>query len=308
MAIKINDLVKRYGDRLVLDFFNMEVQEGEIFGLLGSDGAGKSTVIDCILDRLPYDRGEITIFSEKLTKKNRALKRKIGVVPQQLVLLQELTVYENIDYFCGLYILDKQQRYQLVQEAMSLCDLNAVADTYPQKLSTGMCRRLNLACSIAHKPQLLIVDEPFLGTDVLSRDIISEAIKRLHMTGVTVFYVSKDIEEMSHLCNRIAIMDKGRVVITATTDELKAIISVGEKITIEVFKMSAEAVEEISMMKGVVFANYVHHELVVKSDKGKNNLANILHFLEDRKIPFGKVYSEVPMLKDVFWEITGREL
>ncbi len=308
MAIKITDLVKRYGDRLVLDFFDMEVQDGEIFGLLGSNGAGKSTVIDCLLGQLPYDRGQIRIFSEELTKKNRELKRKIGVVPQPLVLLSELTVYENVDYFCSLYVTDKRRRHGLVQEAIELCDLCAVTDTYPQKLSPGMCRRLNLACGIAHKPQLVVVDEPLIGTDVLSRETILSVIRQLHQTGATILYVSKDIEEMSHLCTRIAIMDQGKVVITATTDELKAIISVGEKVTIEVFRMSADDVEEISMMKGVVFANYVNHELVVKSDKGKNNLANVLHFLEDRRIPFGKVYSEVPMLKDVFWEITGREL
>ncbi len=308
MAIKISDLVKRYGDRLVLDFFDMEVQDGEMFGLLGSDGAGKSTVIDCLLGQLPYDRGKIEIFSEELTKKNRKLKKKIGVVPQQLVLFGELTVYENIDYFCGLYIMNQRERHQLVQEALESCDLCSVADAYPGKLSPGMCRRLNLACGIAHKPQLLILDEPLIGTDVLSRETILGVFRRLHASGVTMLYVSKDIEEMARLCTRIAIMDQGKVVITATTDELKAIISVGEKVTIEVFRMKADAVEEISAMKGVVFANYVNHELVVKSEKGKNNLANVLHFLEDHKIPFGKVYSEVPMLKDVFWEITGREL
>lgn len=308
MAIKIEDLVMRYGDRLVLDFFDMEVQDGEIFGLLGTSGAGKSTVIDCMLGQLKYDRGEITIFSEKMTKKNHALRRKIGIVPQQLVLLKELTVYENVDYFCSLYVTDGASRRGLVQDAINLCDLCSVADAYPNKISPGMLRRLNLACGIAHQPQLLIVDEPYTGTDALSRETIASVLKLLHQGGMTILYVSKDIEEMSHLCTRIAIMEKGKILITATADELKAIIFVGEKVTIEVFKMTADMVEEISMMKGVVFANYANHELVVKSDKGKNNLANILHFLEDRNIPFGKVYSEVPMLRDVFWEITGREL
>ena len=308
MAIKINQLVKRYGDRLVLDFFDLEVQDGELFGLLAPNGSGKSTVIDCLLGQLPYDRGEIQIFSEEVTKKNLELKKKIGIVPQQIVLMQELTVYENVDFFCGLYISDRALRKQCVQETMDLCDLNQVSEIYLRKISPGMCRRLNFACGIAHHPQLVIVDEPLIGTDALSRDVILEAMKQLHKKGTTILYSSNDIEEMSRLCSRIAIMHQGKIAITASIDELKAMISVGEKVTIEVYKMSPELVEELSMMKGVVFANYVNHELVVRSDKGRNNLANILHFLEDKKIPFGKVYSEVPMLKDVYWEITGREL
>ena len=308
MAIKINQLVKRYGDRLVLDFFDMEVQDGELFGLLAPDGSGKSTVIDCLLGQLPYDRGEIQIFSEEVTKKNLELKKKIGIVPQQIVLMQELTVYENVDFFCGLYISDRTLRKRCVQEAMDLCDLNQAAELHLRKISPGMCRRLNFACGIAHHPQLVIVDEPFIGTDALSRDVILEAMKQLHKAGTTILYSSNDIEEMSRLCSRIAIMHHGKIAITASIDELKAMISIGEKVTIEVYKMSPELVEELSMMKGVIFANYVNHELVVRSDKGRNNLANILHFLEDKKIPFGKVYSEVPMLKDVYWEITGREL
>ncbi len=308
MALKINQLVKRYGDRLILDFLDLEVQDGELFGLLGSDGAGKSTVIDCILGLQEYDRGEITIFSETMGKNHLDLKRRIGIVPEQLVLIQELTVYENIDFFCGLYISDHAVRKQYVDEAITLCDLCTVLALYPRDISPGVCKRLNFACGIAHKPDFLIVDEPIIGSDALSRAVLIEAIKQLNRKGTTIFYASRDIEEMSQLCSRIAIMNQGKVIITATTDELKAFISVGEKVTIEVYKMSPEYVEEISGLRGVAFTNYVNHELVVRSEKGRNNLANILHFLEDRKIPFGKVYSEVPMLKDVFWELTGKEL
>ena len=308
MSIRINELVKRYGSQLVLDHFQLLVQEGETLGLLGPDGVGKSTAIDCLLGLLHYDKGEIYIFEEDINDRKSDVRRKIGVVPQNITLFDGLTVYENLDYFCNLYLSDKNQRHQYVTEAIRLCGLQELAHSYPKGMDMGTLRCVNMACGIVHKPALLVVDEPMLGVGVAKKATIIQTLETLQKRGVTILYASKDIEELATLCNRIAIMDKGKVVITATVEELRNIISVGEKVTIEVFRMKPDEVEEVTKMKGVVFANYVGNELVVKSEKGKNNLANILHYLENHHIPFGKVFSEVPMLKDVFWEITGREL
>lgn len=308
MSIQIRDLVKRYGSQLVLDHLHLLIQDGEALGLLGSDGAGKSTVIGCLLGLLRYDKGEIHIFGEDINDKKSDIKRKVGMVPQNVTLFDGLTIFENLDYFCNLYLTDKMTRHQYVTEAIQLCGLQEVADEYPKGMDMGTLRCANLACGIVHKPDFLVVDEPIQGAGVTKKQTILQAFQTLQDNGTTILYASRDIEELAGYCNRIAIMDKGKVVITATVEELKNIISVGEKVTIEVFRMKPEEVEEISGMKGVVFANYIGNELVVKSEKGKNNLANVLHYLENHHIPFGKVFSEVPMLKDVFWEITGREL
>ncbi len=308
MSIRIHDLVKRYGSQLILDHFQLSVQEGEALGLLGSDGAGKSTAIGCLLGLLQFNKGEIFVFGENINNKKCDVKRKIGIVPQSITLFDSLTIYENLDYFCSLYIVDKIERHRYVTEAIQLCGLEEQMNFYPKGMDMGMLRCVNFACGIVHKPKLLVADEPLLGAGVERKQIILAAIQTLRREGLTLLYASRDIEELAGMCDRIAIMDKGKVVITATVEELKNLISVGEKVTIEVFRMKAEEVETIMGMKGVVFANYVGNELVVKSEKGKNNLANILHYLENQHIPFGKVYSEVPMLQDAFWEITGREL
>lgn len=308
MSVRIQDLVKRYGSQLILDHFQLYIQEGETLGLLGSDGAGKSTAIGCLLGLLHYDKGEIYIFEKDIHDKDSDSKRKIGIVPQNITLFDSLTVYENLDYFCSLYVTDRTKRYQYVMDAIHLCDLEEWKNAYPKGMDMGMLRCVNFACGIVHKPTLLVADEPLSGAGMTRKKTILSAIKVLRENGITLLYASGDIEELATLCDRIAIMDKGKVIITATVEELKNIISVGEKVTIEVFRMKPEEVEEITGMRGVVFANYVGNELIVKSEKGRNNLANILHYLENRHIPFGKVFSEVPMLKDVFWEITGREL
>jgi len=308
MSIIIKDLVKRYNNRLVLDYFNLQIQEGEILGLLGSDGSGKSTVVGCLMGLLAYDKGEVTIFGQKLDKKNLEYKLKIGIVPQSITIFDGLTIYENVDFFCGMYIKNKAERQKCVKEALGNCDLEKVSRMYPKNLDLGTLRRVNFACGISHKPKLLILDEATLGADAASRENILQTIRRMNTEKTTVFYVSKSMEELAGLCDRIAIMDKGKVIITATVDELKALISVGEKVIIEVFRLSSIEESELSKLRGIVFTNYTGNELVIKSEKGINNLANILHYLENHQIPFGKVYSEVPVLKEAFWEITGREL
>ncbi|NLG05511.1 MAG: ABC transporter ATP-binding protein [Clostridia bacterium] len=308
MSIQIVDLVKRYENNLVLDHFNLRIAPGEFIGLLGSDGAGKSTLIRCLLGLEDFDKGEITVFDRPLVKNDIERKQKMGFVPQEISILNALTVYENIDYFCSLYIKEKEKRRQLTEQILKELALDDVVKLYPGKLDYHYLRKLNMACGIVQRPEVIIVDEPFNGCESETKECMIHALRKLNEEGSTIIFASKNIEEMGLFCKRICIIDKGKVVVTATVEELKELISVGEKVTIEVFRMDMQDVEEISKMKGVVYANYLGTELVVKSEKRRNNLANILHYLENNHIPFGKVYSETPMLRDVFWEITGREL
>ena len=308
MIIKVENLVKRYGELIALDHFNMEVQEGEVFGLLGPNGSGKSTAINCILSLLKYDKGTIKVFNKPMKPTAYDLKKDIGIVMQNVAVFQELTVYENIDYFCSLYINDRKKRKELVEEAIDFVGLNEFRKFLPAKLSGGLLRRLNIACGVAHKPKLVILDEPTVAVDPQSRNNILEGIKKLNKQGVTILYTSHYMEEVEQICTNIAIMDKGKIVASGTNDDLKSMIAIGEKITIEIYDLSDEQLSRIKELPNVNSARYLGTNLVVKSKKGKNNLSILLHFLEDNQIAYGKLYSELPTLNDVFLEITGKEL
>ena len=308
MIIKVKNLVKRYGDLLALDHLSFSIKEGEIFGLLGPNGSGKTTAINCILSLLEYDKGEIEIFGMPMSPDAYKIKRHIGIVMQNVAVYEELTVYGNIDYFCGLYITDKALRKKLVEEAIEFVGLGDFRKFYPKKLSGGLLRRLNIACGIAHKPKLLILDEPTVAVDPQSRNKILEGIQKLNEQGVTVIYTSHYMEEVEQICTRIMILDRGRSIATGTKDELKAMITLGEKITIESFGISEQQIAGIKKLPGIVSVEYKENRLVIKSDKGRNNLETVLDFIKHEKIQFGKIFSELPTLNDVFLEITGKEL
>lgn len=308
MIIKVENLVKRYGELVALEHFNLEVEEGEVFGLLGPNGSGKSTAINCILSLLKYDKGSIEVFGKAMKPTAYDIKKDIGIVMQNVAVFDELTVYENIDYFCSLYISDGKKRKELVEGAIDFVGLNDFRKFLPKKLSGGLLRRLNIACGIAHKPKLIILDEPTVAVDPQSRNNILEGIKKLNKEGATILYTSHYMEEVEDICTNIAIMDKGKIVASGSNEELKSMIAVGEKITIEVYDLKDQQLAMIKDMPNVNSAGYLGRNLVVKSKKGKNNLSRIIHFLDEQGITYGKLYSELPSLNDVFLEITGKEL
>ncbi len=307
-VVKIENLVKRYKEVLALDHFNLEIKEGEVFGLLGPNGSGKTTTINCLLALLSYDKGDIEVFGEQMTPANYEAKKNIGVVMQNVAVYDELTVYENIDYFCGLYITDKATRKQYVEDAIKFVELEEFTKFYPKKLSGGLLRRLNIACGIAHKPKLIIMDEPTVAVDPQSRNKILEGIEELNRQGSTIIYTSHYMEEVEQICTRIAIMDKGKNIALGSKDELKKMIKNTETIIMEMADISAEHKEAIGQINHVYDVNYEVGKLVVKCSGGKHNLIRVLDYINQNNIPCGRVYSELPTLNDVFLEITGKEL
>lgn len=308
MVVEIKNLVKRYGNLVALDHFNLEIKEGEIFGLLGPNGSGKSTTINCILSLLSYDKGDIKVFGQEMKPTSYDLKKDIGVIMQNVAVFDELTVYENIDYFCGLYISDSRRRKQLVEEALDFVELQDYRKFYPKKLSGGLLRRLNIACGIAHKPKLIILDEPTVAVDPQSRNKILEGIQNLNKEGATVIYTTHYMEEAEQICTRIAIMDKGKNVAIGTKDELKAMIDLGETISMEVAEMNDEILKEIEELPHVIDISLENSLLKVKFSKGRKNLLRLLDLLSGKEIGFGNIHSALPSLNDVFLEITGKEL
>ena len=308
MLVHIENLVKRYGDLLALDHLSLDIEEGEIFGLLGPNGSGKTTAINCLLALLKYDKGTITIFGKDMKPDSYDIKRDIGVVMQNVAVFEQMSVYENIDYFCGLYIKDKQKRKELVEEAIAFTGLSDFRKMRPKKLSGGLLRRLNIACGIVHKPRLIIMDEPTVAVDPQSRNKILEGIIELNRQGSTIIYTSHYMEEVEQICSRIAIMDKGKNLAIGTKDELKQMIKKSESISIDILDLPDAAIDEIHALKHVYEVTYENHMLTVLCSGGSHNLIHVLDYLQQHEITFGKVYSELPTLNDVFLEITGKEL
>lgn len=307
-AVKVTNLVKRYKELVAVDHLNLDIKEGEIFGLLGPNGSGKTTTINCILSLLAYDKGDIEIFGEKMTPDNYKIKSQIGVVMQNVAVFEELTVYENINYFCGLYISDKELRKKYVNDAIKFTGLSDFTKFYPKKLSGGLLRRLNIACGIAHKPKLIILDEPTVAVDPQSRNKILEGILELNKAGATIIYTSHYMEEVEQICSRIAIVDKGKNLALGTKDELKKLIKKREIITIDILDISESDILEIKKLPHVYEVNFDEHQLSILCDGGEHNLIRVLDFLQQREYSFGHVHSELPTLNDVFLEITGKEL
>lgn len=307
-VVEINNLVKRYGDLVALDHFNLEIMEGEVFGLLGPNGSGKSTTIHCLLSLLEYDKGDIKVFGEEMKPDSYHLKKDIGVIMQNVAVFDKLTVEENIDYFCGLYIKDKNEKKKLVQEAIDFVELNEFKKFYPKKLSGGLLRRLNIACGIAHKPKLIILDEPTVAVDPQSRNNILEGIMRLNQEGATIIYTTHYMEEVEQICTRIAIMDKGKSIAVGTKEELKNMVKIGETIQVDVPKLLKNQLEEVKALPHTNKLNYENGILSIQYAEGKHNLIRLLDYFREQDIAFGRVTSELPTLNDVFLEITGKEL
>lgn len=306
--VEVKGLVKRYKELVAVDHLDLHVKEGEILGLLGPNGSGKSTSINCILSLLEYDKGEIRIFGKEMSPKAYDIKSQIGIVPQEVAVYDSLTVEENVDFFCGLYIKDKALRKKYVDEAIDFVALGDFRKFRPKKLSGGLKRRLNIACGIAHKPKLIIFDEPTVAVDPQSRNKILEGIEELNRQGATIIYTSHYMEEVEKLANYIVIIDKGHAIAEGTVDELKGMIRTGELITIEIRGLADKAIENIREMNNIFRVEYDNGILRVEAGRGKHNVLDIVNYLQNEGYSIRRITSEQPTLNDVFLELTGKEL
>lgn len=307
-CIEVKNLVKEYKQLRAVDDLTFEVKEGEILGLLGPNGSGKSTTINCILSLLNFSKGSIKIFGKKMEPNAYEIKRNIGVVFQDVSVFEELNVYDNIDYFCGLYIKDKKLRKTYIEDALNLVGLENYKKFYPKQLSGGLLRRLNIACGIAHKPKLIFLDEPTVAVDPQSRNNILDGIEKLRSLGATIVYTTHYMEEVEILCDRVIILDKGKIIASGTCDELKTLANIEEKVTVEVQDLPSKVLEQIKEFKNVEEVSYLDNVLFITYKKGKDNLSELMEFLKEKRVKYNKIFSERPTLNDVFLELTGKEL
>jgi len=306
--IEVRGLVKKYKELTAINDLDLDVKEGEILGLLGPNGSGKTTLINCILSLLEFDKGSVKIYGEEMTPESYHIKEKIGVVFQDVGVFEELTVYENIDYFCSLYIKDKEKRKKYVEDAIELVGLGDFKKFVPKKLSGGLLRRLNIACGIAHKPEIIILDEPTVAVDPQSRNNILEGIKKLNKEGATVIYTSHYMEEIDLICDYIVILDKGKVIAKGTSEELKESIEVDEKIKFETKELPNEALKEIEGDENILEVTYKDSICEVTYKNGNHNLINLVKILNKYDVEYESINLRMPTLNDVFLELTGKDL
>lgn len=307
-VLKIEGITKKFKDVAAVDNINLEINEGEIYGLLGPNGAGKSTTINMICGLLEPDKGAISILERDIRKYPGYGKRNIGVVPQDIAIYEELTAYENVEFFAGLYGLRGKKLKDSVNEALEFTGLSDKAKEFPSKFSGGMKRRLNIACAIAHKPKLIIMDEPTVGIDPQSRNHILQSVKTLNSMGSTIIYTTHYMEEAEELCTRISIMDHGKVIAEGTKEELKSLITNANIIFVTVDSIAKVYEKELNSISGVMNIGINDNTVKIASSKDINNLDRIILYFTQRGISIKNVETKVPDLETVFLTLTGRKL
>jgi len=223
--LKLEGVTKKYDQKAVVDNISLVVKTGEIFGLLGPNGAGKSTTINMICSMTKPTAGDISIFGYDNKKEMSKIKQKLGLVPQEIAFHGNLKAWENIEFFAGLYGVRGKALKEAIDEALDFVGLTESRNGFAKTFSGGMKRRLNIACAIAHHPELMIFDEPTVAIDPQSRHFILEKIKTMNKAGTTVIYTSHYMEEVEALCDRIAIMDKGKIIALGTKEELVTLVN-----------------------------------------------------------------------------------
>ncbi|WP_440097446.1 ATP-binding cassette domain-containing protein [Bacillus paralicheniformis] len=307
-VLEIHHLTKKFGDFVAVDNISLSIEEGEIFGLLGANGAGKSTTIHMISSLLRCNEGEILILGKNIAKHRKFAKMNIGIVPQDLAIYEDLTAYENVKFFAGLYGLRGAQLRNRVEEALQFVGLSDKHKSFPKNFSGGMKRRLNIACAIAHRPKLIIMDEPTVGIDPHSRNYILESVKKLNAMGCTIIYTIHYMEEVEEICTRIAIVDHGKIIAEGTKEQLKSIITNTKDI--QVVLKSAENVDigELKTISGVEAAALEDNTIKINSDAGVNNLNQIIEKLMKNGAEIRSLEEKAPNLETVFLTLTGRQL
>jgi ABC-2 type transport system ATP-binding protein len=308
MIVKVNNLVKRYKDFIAVDNVSFEIEKGEIFGLLGPNGAGKTTTISSLAGMSKFDGGEIRIFDMDLKKDEKEIKSRIGIVPQDIALYNDLTAYENLCYFGRLYGLRGGKLKENIEKALDFTGLTDRRKDYPSKYSGGMKRRLNIACAIVHQPELIIMDEPTVGIDPQSRNHILKSIKKLNEEGSTIIYTSHYMEEVEELCSNILIMDRGRVIAKGSQSQLKSLVAVDETIDVELSGMNFSIVDKIKALDGVIDCVVDGTKLKIVSKKQNHMLGRVIGIISDCAAEIISLNVETPNLETVFLTLTGKTL
>jgi ABC-2 type transport system ATP-binding protein len=301
-------LRRAFGAIQAVDGIGFEIGPGETYGLLGPNGAGKTTTISMIAGLLRPDAGEITVAGERMTPTSTHAKAEVGLVPQDLAIYPDLTARENLVFFARLYGLDATRRHQRCDEVLDVIGLAERADDRADTFSGGMKRRLNIGIGLLHEPRLLILDEPTVGVDPQSRNAILESVEHLAIKGMAVLYTTHYMEEAERLCDRIAIVDEGRIVAEGTRPELVATIGSQDVVRLEVAGDVARATTALAELEQVASVDADGTTLVCLLPGAAHALPTLLAAVGTTGATVTAVEVRVPDLEDVFLHHTGKAL
>jgi len=304
----MENLTKNFGDNIAVDNLTLSIEKGEILGLLGPNGAGKTTTINIITSILKPTKGNVEIFGKSLYKYGPEIKARMGIVPQYISLYENLTVEENISFFAKLYGLRGASLRDGLNYALDFTSLQDHKQTKCKNLSGGMQRRLNIGCAIAHKPEIIIMDEPTVGIDPQSRNHILNMAKELNKEGCTIIYTSHYMEEVQQLCNKIVIMDNGKLIAKGTKDDLISLISDNSTLEIEGYDINESVLEKLLEIKGVKSYSLNENKVLITSSKDVSNLSSIINFFTSNNIEIRNMGYKTLDLEDVFLTLTGKKL
>ncbi|AWB46799.1 export ABC transporter ATP-binding protein [Paenibacillus sp. CAA11] len=306
--LTVRGLTKSFKEHKVLKGISFEVGRGEILCFLGPNGAGKSTTIHILTAALQSDEGEVLYKGQDIGKQLRSYKKQLGVVPQEIALYEELSAERNVLFFASLYGLRGQELARAAEEALELAGLTDRRHDKVKTFSGGMKRRLNIACAVAHKPELVIMDEPTVGIDPQSRNHILDCIQRLRHNGMTVLYTTHYMEEVEAISTRIIIMDHGAIIAEGTKESLKEDIRDEQRYFIEVEEINAVQEDEFYSIEGVKSIHIKDHVIEVVSLKNIENLDSVIALFSDKKVKIRNIATASASLETVFLKLTGRKL
>ena len=308
-VVRLHEVTKRFGDVCAVDNVSLTVDEGEIFGLLGPNGAGKSTAINMIVGLLRANGGTVEVLGRNVSAEPLEARRDVGIVPQELAIYEDLTSIENVRFFASLYGLRGGELTAAAEQALEFTGLGDKARSMPKKFSGGMKRRLNIACAIAHRPRLLIMDEPTVGIDPQSRHHILHSVRRLNAEGCTIIYTSHYMDEVEEICSRIAILDHGKIIAEGSTPELVALVSDASTVWVTLASLEGGgSLAGLADLSGVENVDVEELTVRVTSRREANNLDRIIAFFTSRGLQIRAIESKNPDLETVFLSLTGRTL
>jgi ABC-2 type transport system ATP-binding protein len=306
--IQVKNLEKSYGKTRAVDGISFEVREGEIYGLLGPNGAGKTTTLSMLAGLLGPDEGSILFGGVDLAAKPLKVKQEMGVVPQEVAVYEELTARENLRFWGGLYGLGGPRLKEAVERVLEQVGLTANADTKVGKYSGGMKRRLNLSLGLVHAPRVVLMDEPTVGIDPQARENILDVVRDIATAGTTVLYTTHYMEEAELLCDRIGIMDQGKILAEGTLDELVRMLGDGELVTVRGSFNTDAALDLLGELAGVRVVGSSEGQIVLSVTDGGKTAVDLLSRVLGSDLPIDGVSIRPPGLNSLFLKLTGKEL
>ena len=307
--IEIKDVTKSYGRHKVLQNVSFEIMEGELFGLLGPNGAGKSTLIDILTGIQSMDSGEIFINGKSIKTDKVEIRKQLGLVPQDIALLEELNAFDNLEYFGGLYGLAGQELKSQIEKLLEVAGLTDKKKEKVKNYSGGMKRRLNIAVAMLHNPSILILDEPTVGVDAQSRQHIFDYIQSLAEQGTTILYTSHYMEEIETLCKRVFILDLGEEVAYGTKEEVKKLVGHTQTVSLTLDRVPAGFDEVLKNSEnGIQFVTVNGQDITLTIDQTIFSMMKLIEQVEQAQLVIKSVNVKETTLEEAFLQLTGKTL